>query len=333
MAMKRKRTSCWPGGPALLLVLAGMGAEAAPGAGIAIRHDPIPCVATDRYARIAATPVPPETVVGAELQFRDTDAGGWYGVRMARDGGRWTGLLPKPTRSLQRFEYRIVMTERDLSTRESDAVFVRIGDAAAPCQVDSQAAVSSPIVVRVPDGAPLMPPVPAGFSPAGVVAAQGPPERGPWKAKWLAATGIAGGLGGAVAVAAAHPDRNREQDRDVITVEILRAQQNSGRVLSISRPIFTLGMRVSDGPRAPLTLVWRLEWHSPEHQAICVTTGGVASLAASPRPVSLDLAPNRFEVLATCGQTFSVDTGRVTVTWDGRLLFDETLVMPYSFRP
>jgi hypothetical protein len=300
---------------------------------IDIRHDPVACVTVDRYARTSATGSPAQQVGSAELQFREGARSGWYAVRMAPEGDAWSGILPKPMRALERFEYRIVMTSADLEAASTAPFPVRVSDA-ADCPGATQSAEAS-IVVRVPAGAPVMPPVPAGFSPAGVVAAPEPATRGAWKTKWLVATGIAGGLGGAIAVAAAHPDANREPDRSTLTIEFPRTAQESAfnTAISVSRPTLVLQMRVSDGPRTPLDLLWRVEWHSPEHDTICIATGGTVSVAAAPRPVSVNLAPSRFEVSPVCGERFSVQTGHITVSVDGRLVFDDTRAMPYRFQP
>ena len=68
----------------------------------------------------------------------------------------------------------------------------RIG-VAGECDIAGRASVDAPIVVTVPAGAPLVPPVPAGFSPAGVVAAE-PPKRSSLPLK------IAGGVAAAAVI-------------------------------------------------------------------------------------------------------------------------------------
>jgi hypothetical protein len=82
-----------------------------------------------------------------------------------------------------------------------------------------------------------------------------------------------------------------------------------------------------------LTLVWRLTMHSPEHGAVCVTARGVVSLEASPRPVSVDLAPEPYEVSSMCGDRFAIDTGQMTVLLDGQPLFDQAVSLQCQFRP
>src|SRR5687768_11924132 len=95
-----------------VVVFAAVASGASDGT-VSIRHEPLSCMALDRYARLSASGAPPENVAEAELQFREDAGTGWYGVRMVLDGDGWAALLPKPTAPARRFEYRIVMTARD----------------------------------------------------------------------------------------------------------------------------------------------------------------------------------------------------------------------------
>src|SRR5688572_29344490 len=116
-----------------------------------IEHTALGCTPVDRYARIAGRSV--ARAGRAELQFRSGAAGGWYSVRMTEHGGEWTAFLPRPT-SARQIEYRIVMTGSDSVSATSPDITVAVQEA---CDSDAQPSVPSPIVIRVPEGAPAVP--------------------------------------------------------------------------------------------------------------------------------------------------------------------------------
>ena len=176
--------------PGLVAVAVALAGDASAAVSLEVVHHPIECVPSGRYARVIASGAPAESAARAELQFRVRPDAAWYGVAMTADGGSWSAALPRPVPPLTQFEYRIVMTAPDLGTAETAALPVRVADDPAQCAAQSSIAVAAPIVVRVPAGAPLVPPVPPGFSPAGVVAPAEPEPRDKWKAvKWIAGGG------------------------------------------------------------------------------------------------------------------------------------------------
>ena len=143
---------------------------------LAIDHAPVACVPYDRYTRIAATARPRR---GSPPRSSSSGPGRPRLVRH-RDGrgagGReWSAVLPRPMRPLARLEYRIVTRATD-ADGDGDRGPSRHGSGDDPeCgrAAHSSPEVAAPIVVQRAEAAPLVPPVPAGFSPAGVVAAEG----------------------------------------------------------------------------------------------------------------------------------------------------------------
>ena len=140
-------------------------AAAADGRAFEVVHEPVTCVPPARYARIVARGNPADAVASAEAHFRTHSTGEWYRVRLAAVDGGWEGLLPQPTASLSRFEYRVVLTGTDASTSETGPFAVDVSPEGCPVRDDSLA--QGTMEVQVPPGAPIVPPVPAGFSPIG----------------------------------------------------------------------------------------------------------------------------------------------------------------------
>jgi len=323
----RAMTRAWIPAAAVALL-----AEVASAGSIEIRHDPASCVTVDRYPRVSATAVPPEQVASAELQFRGNAAGGWYSVRMAAEGGVWSGVLPRPIRTLERFEYRIVMVGTDLATAETAAFAVRVADDPAPCAggPHSSVAVAAPIVVRVPAGAPLVPPVPPGFSPAGVVAAAEPATKSGSTKKWVALAGVAGGVA-AAAMAAGAASQPRPLPAGVPDIEFFGSSPNPGSVLSLSRDRLSVSVRITGQSRFSLDLLWRIDLLGGTGESACAVMFGRRTINAL-RPQVVDLTSGLVPS-GSCGSRFDVAAARLSILIEGQVAYDQTLVLPYHFEP
>ena len=165
-----------------------------------VRHDPIACVPGDRHVTVTTRAEPADAAVAVELQFR-AEGSDWYGVAMAREDGVWSARLPRAAASLRRFDYRLVTTSTDALVTASEPVAVAVK---ADCDTAGQASLTSSIIVRVPPGAPLVPPVPPGFSPAGVVSVQervvpGLKRREPRWSRYAIGAAVSGAAGAALA--------------------------------------------------------------------------------------------------------------------------------------
>lgn len=304
-------------------------------AGIEIRHDPITCVPLDSHARVSARGVPAGQVSAAELQFRVDSTSDWYSTRLSYTGVEWSGLLPRPRRPLQRFEYRIAMTSAPsetgaaAETAESAPYTVIVSDASVGCRTPVQLTTGSPIVVTVPAGAPVVPPVPPGFSPIGILADQA--QIRPAKAsltKWA----ILGGVvvaGAAVAAVAAKGSNEAVAPEDIPGFSFQGTNPNPGAVLSLSRSTLAVFVRMSREPRAALTFIWRLELRSGPGGQPCVVMNDLFRGAQRPLDLILSAPLNP----GGCGESFSVTEGRLTIDVAGELVLDTTLGLPFRFEP
>ena len=318
----------------LAMVLVAGAADAAP---IQVEHQPLSCVAPDRFVRIAAKGSPPEAVRAATLQFRTERAGLWYAVAMKAEGGEWSAILPRPTAALPGFDYSISMAAEGAKASETPVFTVAVRDDPAACGAPAQSAVSSSIVVRVPPGAPLVPPVPRGFNPTGVVAAQ---EREPAKSK--KGLIIAGTAAAAAAMAALGVAGSSEgapgppsEPLDVPDFVVEGTSPPSGSTISVSQGNVQLLVRMSREPSEPLTLDWRAEWWQPP---ILGSPAGIFCLSMSgtfngaQRPTGLILTG---PLLASrlCGSAFDTSTIRLTIQVGGRFHLNRTLDLPFRFEP
>ena len=310
------------------VVLMALSPAAAYAAGIDIRHEPLDCVPSDQYIRIAAQGSPPDQVKSAELQFRVDSGGAWYSTPMTEKDAEWSATLPRPSRSLGRFEYRVRMTSADPVTTETPPATVSVRDDPAACASAGLSSVSSSIVVRVPPGAPVVPPVPAGFSPTGVVVAQ---EREPAKSKrtpmLVGGVAVAGVIAGALAAGA---PGTAPSALDIPSFSFDGTSPNPDTTLSV-RSRLSVFVRMSREPEQPLTFAWRFDLRSAEPSgAVCVYMSDVFNGAQ--RPVSLTLtAP--LVLTGACGDRFSVSVGRLWILIRDEIVLDVTMRLPFRFEP
>lgn len=315
-------------GGLLALALAAPAASAAAGR-LAIEHVPVECVAYERYTRIAARGVPGDDVASAQLQFRAAGGGGWYSVGMAADGTEWAAFLPRPIRPLTGVEYRIVLRGSDAGEATTPSVSVPAREECADGG-RSAAAVEAPIVVRVPKGAPLVPPVPAGFSPAGVVAAE---ERArPSTVKTLA---VGAGLLGAVGATVALADGAEGPPPELTgtpSFAFVGTAPVAGSTLSLARrdPL-TVMVLVSGDARGPLSLSWTVQLLGAGGETVCATMGGSLFVFLVP-PYTMYLTAPLLRSGA-CGERFEVDRARLHVSVSGRPAFDTVQAVPFRFEP
>jgi hypothetical protein len=302
---------------------------AARAGGLRIAQQPVPCVPADRHLRISATGLPMDQVRSAELQFRVGADGGWYSAAMrARASGEWQGVLPRPAPTLRAFEYRIVMTSDALSRAMTTPTVVHVVDGATACEAESQGSLDASIVVRVPPGAPLVPPVPPGFSPAGVVV---PQEAAKGSKVLPVVLGAAGAAAVAGAASANTPPGVGPPRADIPGFAFTGTSPDPGTVLSLSRTKLVVFMTMSREPMRALDLSWRLELRAAGMEGpVCLVMQGVFSGAR--RPVSLALL-GPLDATGACGERFDVGAGRLTVEIGGSLVFDATLALPFRVEP
>lgn len=317
------------GALALFAVLPGGSASAA---APEIRHEAVTCVALERYARVTASASPAEAVARVDLQFRASPDGEWYSVAMAGEKGTWSAMLPRPIRPLARFEYRVAVVGADLSTTATPPVTVRVADDPAGCEggAAGEMALPAPIVVRVPQGAPLVPPVPAGFSPTGVVAAAGPKPKDRWGAvKWAGGAVVAGTIGAIAAGAGS----GAPPPPLVSDFRFFGIQPNPGSDLSITRDRVSVFVQVTGEPSAPLTFTWvlGLKGAAQVGRDACITMTDTTAIGPG-RPLTVELsAPLR--ITNFCGVGFDVTHLQLTIVVDGQVVHDLTEPVTFHVRP
>lgn len=157
-----------------------------------VAHQAVDCVVADKHPRIEAG-MPPGVDVAAARVFFQGASQEWYSAPMKAEGSTFVGVLPAPKKSLKEFRYYIEATSRTLETSRTADRATRVVGSPGECRgvVAASAVGTASILVNGPAGAAA---VPAGFAPAGLVAAGG----------GLSATTVAIGAavvgGGAIAV-------------------------------------------------------------------------------------------------------------------------------------
>jgi hypothetical protein len=145
----------------LLALTARAGAE-----GPVIDHSAVACMVAEKFPQLEASIVEPDVISRARVQFRG-EGGPWYFVNMTRSGGVFTGVLPKPKKSLKTIHYYIEATDRQFHvsrTEEFAASVVPEATCGAGRMMAGVASTAS-VLVGSPAGAAA---VPVGFSSSGV---------------------------------------------------------------------------------------------------------------------------------------------------------------------
>lgn len=279
-------------------------AAAAPAvSALEVVHQPLACASPDGYPRIAASGVPAAEVGAAEVRFRASAAGAWYVVRMSGRDGEWAASLPRPTATLPRFEYEVVLTGTDARAAATGPVAVEVRrDCAA-----AGPAVAESIPVLVPPGAPLVPPVPAGFSPVGVTG----PAVAKKSHRGLKILGGAAVAGAAAGVAAAVGSTTHAPPAEVETVAFAfdGVTPTPGTTLTAGTNL-TVFLRVSPQPSRPLSVNWILQLVSSSG-AVCSSQFGrsQSALGETLLPVSASVFANP----NVCGPSFDVASLRLNL--------------------
>jgi len=156
--------------------------------GPVIDHSAVACMVAEKFPQLEARIVEPEMISRARVQFRG-ERGPWYFVEMKRSGGVFTGLLPKPKKSLKTIRYYIEATDRQFRVNRTQEFAASVVPEPMMCadkkMMAGVAAAPASLIVGGPSAAAA---VPAGFSSSGVVAAPAATAAG-------ASAGAAGGGG------------------------------------------------------------------------------------------------------------------------------------------
>jgi hypothetical protein len=134
---------------------------------LGIDHAGVGCVVAESFPRLEARLAPAEAVARAKVFFQTQGGRHWYSVTMKPEGAGYSGVLPRPKKSLKAFRYYIEATDRAMGvsrTPEYNATVVS-GPAACQDKLMAGALASASVALEAPAGAAA---IPAGFSSSGV---------------------------------------------------------------------------------------------------------------------------------------------------------------------
>jgi hypothetical protein len=298
-----------------------------------IEHQPLTCVRLDQYARVTAKAEPAAEVAAAELQFRAGQTG-WYRTPMARTVDGWTALLPRPTTARDAFEYRVAFTS--VRAEEVAATRSTMVPVTTTCAAAAESAVATAIVVRVPEGVPVVPPVPAGFSPTGVVSVEAAaaaskmahPATGSMN-KPLVIAAAGGVAAAAIAGIASAGEDPKEPEADLPTARFNVTVPPPGSTVSVSSGTLSVIMLLDHIPTVSPVFDWIVELLGTPSEPPCVVMGGRFGSISS---IGIVLtAP----MVRGPGCTLPADTSflRVVLAVDGRPVHSSTTEAPFHFVP
>jgi hypothetical protein len=127
-------------------------------------------VVAGKFPTLQARFLPGDAVAKARVFFATANAKRWYAVAMTPDGAAFSGVLPKPKKSLKDYRYYIEVTDKSLATSRTAEYTTSVIDGPGACKGKTMGGglASAAVTLEVPAGAPA---VPAGFSSSGLTAA------------------------------------------------------------------------------------------------------------------------------------------------------------------
>ena len=168
-----------------------------------IDHKAVACVVANRFPRLEARLLPADNVAVARVVFQGASPE-WYSVAMKSGAGGYSGVLPKPLKSLKAFRYYIEVTDRALVTSRTPDYTANVVEGVGECpnRIVAAALATASVILQGPAGLVALP---AGFAPVGVIAggAAGASTAGVATAGSGASAGAAGAAGGAAGSGAA----------------------------------------------------------------------------------------------------------------------------------
>jgi hypothetical protein len=134
-----------------------------------IDHQPVACAAAEKFPKLEARFAPADTVAIARVVFQGQGSD-WYSVAMKPEGAIFTGVLPKPKKSLKAFRYYIEVTDKTLGTNRTADYTTSVVDNSSACngRIMAGALASASVTLQGSAGVVVLP---AGFASSGVVVA------------------------------------------------------------------------------------------------------------------------------------------------------------------
>jgi hypothetical protein len=174
----------------------------------------------------------------------------WYAVAMMREGDRLSAVLPRPRMSVGKVRYVIEVTDAAAAVARDEEHVVEVVGAANACGAGDVAprVETAQVVVEVPPGAPLVPPVPQGFSPVGASAVEGSLDlvrKSRHKGLLLALGGVAlGGAAAASQLSAESPPQVESSGPPIPGFTLVNTFPSMGGIVSLGRPFVEVRLRV-----------------------------------------------------------------------------------------
>ncbi len=169
---------------------------------LSIDHSAVACVVAEKFPRLEARFVPGDAVAKARVFFQTGNAKHWYAVAMKPEVGGFSGVLPKPKKSLNAYRYYIEATDKSLGTSRTAEYTTSVVTGPGGCKGKMMGGGlgSAAVTLEVPAGAPA---VPAGFSSSGLTAAGVAGAAAVATGAAVAGTAAGGGISTGVIVAVA----------------------------------------------------------------------------------------------------------------------------------
>jgi hypothetical protein len=162
------------------------------------------CFLAAGFPLIRALIEPADAVERAMVLFHPEGYPLWYQVDMRRTSDGFLAVLPKPRPSARRIHYMVEVLSPGRPRGRGQQLSAPVVEEPAACPGSPAETVESAAIgVKVPKGAPMVPPVPPGFVPVGAVNIE-KTTRGGGKTPLI----VAGGLAGAAVGIFALPDAN-----------------------------------------------------------------------------------------------------------------------------
>jgi hypothetical protein len=204
------------------------------------------CFLAAGFPVIRALIEPADAVEQANLTFHPEGYPHWYQVAMRRSAEGFLAVLPKPRPSARRIFYRVEVVRAGRPREYGQPLSAPVVEQAADCPgAPAETVESAAIGVRVPKGAPMVPPVPPGFVPVGAVNLDKPTRGGKGKTPLIVAGGLAG-VGAALFAAVPDAAESRaitQAESDEISFLDANPPPDSRFSLQ-SLPVLTVRMRV-----------------------------------------------------------------------------------------
>jgi hypothetical protein len=205
------------------------------------------CVRAGLFPLLRARIEPWASVTVARVSLRPEGYPLWYQVAMKRTAEGFVAALPKPRPSARRIHFFVEAQVPGARARSPEQTLSVVEDPAACAGEMAPAVDSASIVLRVPRGAPLVPPVPPGFVPAGARGAAETQQRRRLRGNVLVAGGLAAAVGGLIAIPHGSQGASSPPPPSDQIVYLESAPPPGSRITLSAGPTMTVRVRVRVG--------------------------------------------------------------------------------------